>query len=75
MYTCLRRAASNPVVNILSELFNHTILESLILIWLEQKLTIQVDARGSIIRTCLSLQDVARIVPSCFQLNDCITSV
>ena len=43
--------------------------------WLEQVFTIHLGARGSQIRTCLSLQEVPSSEPSDFQLRDCITSV
>jgi hypothetical protein len=49
--------------------------ESFMLAWLSADIVIGDSvARGSIMRTILSLQLVANTVPSCFQLNDCITS-
>lgn len=68
------RQASKPVVKILFWDPSHTTLESLILWWLSAVWTIGELFLGSIIRTHLSLQLVARIVPSCFQLKDWITS-
>lgn len=75
MITCRKRAASNPVVRMRDWLPNQTTRESLMLWWDSACIWMgEPAARGSKMRTILSLQLVAITVPSSRQLADCITS-